>query len=154
MSTVGVNLKMIYKQYPIIRGIISYAVIWPTSCICQQTIAGRNWKNYDWAQAGRFCLYGSCFVAPTLYAWIRFSSRLWPRSNLKTAIKKALIEQVSYGPAAMVCFFFGMSLLEGKNIDQAKQEVQKKFLPTYKVVLFYLVFFFFEFYSLSLIIKF
>lgn len=133
MSTIAINLKSFYKQYPIVRGILSYAVIWPTSCICQQTFAGRTWKDYDWAQAGRFCLYGSCFVAPTLYGWIRFSSYIWPRSNLKTAIKKALIEQVSYGPAAMVCFFFGMSLLEGKTIEYATHEVKNKFLPTYKV---------------------
>lgn len=133
MSSVGVNIKAVFKQYPIIRGILSYAVIWPTSCICQQTIAGKNWKTYDWAQAARFSFFGSCFTAPSLYAWIRLSSRIWPRSNLKTAIKKALIEQVTYGPAAMICFFFGMSLLESKTIAQAKQEVQNKFLPTYKV---------------------
>lgn len=122
------------KKKPIIRGILAYAVIWPTSNILQQTINGRRWPDYDWAQAGRYCFFGACYVAPTLYFWIRFSSRMWPRSNLKTAIHKALVEQVSYSPLAIVAFFFGMSLLENKTIYQAKDEVRTKFFPTYQVI--------------------
>lgn len=30
-------------------------------------------------------------------------------------------------------FFGGMSLLEGKSLDGAKEEIENKFLPTYKV---------------------
>jgi len=33
----------------------------------------------------------------------------------------------------MVSFYFGMSLLEGKTVEEAKKEVEKKFLPTYQV---------------------
>lgn len=36
----------------------------------------------------------------------------------------------------MVSFYFGMSLLEGKTVEEAKKEVEKKFLPTYKVKYF------------------
>lgn len=43
------------------------------------------------------------------------------------------MEQVTYSPCAMVSFYFGMSLLEGKTVEEAKKEVEKKFLPTYKV---------------------
>lgn len=48
-------------------------------------------------------------------------------------IYQALLEQVTYSPCAMVSFYFGMSLLEGKTVEEAKKEVEKKFLPTYKV---------------------
>lgn len=76
------------KTRPVVRGILSYATIWPTSCIIQQTIAGKTWENYDWTQALRFSLYGGLFVAPTLYGWVRISTHLWPQTNLKTAITK------------------------------------------------------------------
>lgn len=46
---------------------------------------------------------------------------------------QALIEQITYGPAAMCSFFFGMSLLELKPISECIEEVKIKFLPTYKV---------------------
>jgi hypothetical protein len=44
-----------------------------------------------------------------------------------------LVEQVSYGPFAMVSFFFFMTLLEGRGFDAAKKEVSEKLWPTYKV---------------------
>jgi hypothetical protein len=46
---------------------------------------------------------------------------------------QALIEQVSYGPFAMISFFFFMSILEGRGVQAAKQEVADKFWATYKV---------------------
>ncbi|KAL0272000.1 UNVERIFIED_CONTAM: hypothetical protein PYX00_005142 [Menopon gallinae] len=126
-----VKLWSYTTRYPVLKGMVSYAMIWPLGSCIQQKIAGS--EKIDFGRAFRFALYGSCFVAPTLYIWVKASSRLWPNPNFKTAVKKALIEQVSYGPAAMVCFFFGMTLLEGGSIEDAKNEVKAKFLSTYKV---------------------
>ncbi|KAG5881574.1 hypothetical protein JTB14_035018 [Gonioctena quinquepunctata] len=96
-------------------------------------MAGKTWDNYDWMHALRFSIYGCFFTAPTLYAWIRISSIIWPSTNLRTSITKAIVEQLTYGPAALVCFFFGMPLLEGRSVQEAKNEVQAKLLPTWKV---------------------
>lgn len=43
---------------------------------------------------------------------------------------------MTYGPAALACFYFGMSLLEGKSVEQATDELKLKFLPSYKVSFF------------------
>lgn len=72
-------------------------------------------------------------MAPVLYAWIKFSSPFFKRKDLRTAITRAAIEQVSYGPMALSYFFFGMSLLEMKPIEACVQEVKEKFWPTYKM---------------------
>ncbi|XP_066247973.1 mpv17-like protein [Euwallacea similis] len=120
-------------RHPVVKGMISYGTLWPTSCLIQQTISGKTIENYDWMQTLRFSLYGGLFTAPTLYAWIRLSTRLWPVTSLKTSIIKAFVEQLTYGPAALVCFFFGMGLLEGKSVQEAKTIVENKFLPTWKV---------------------
>lgn len=58
---------------------------------------------------------------------------MWPQTSFKTAVMKAAVETISYTPAAMTCFYFFMSLLELKTIEEAAAEVRKKFLPTYKV---------------------
>lgn len=72
-------------------------------------------------------------MAPTLYAWVRFSGRVWPQRDLRTAMTKALVEQVTYGPFASATFFFAMTYLETRNTALARKEVAEKFLPTYKV---------------------
>lgn len=90
--------------------------------------------TYDWSKCLRFSLYGSLFVAPTLYGWVRFTTYVWPASNLRTAMYKSVCEQLSYGPAATASFFFLMSLLEYRTVQEAVDEVRDKFLPTFKVI--------------------
>ncbi|XP_053987325.1 mpv17-like protein isoform X2 [Hylaeus anthracinus] len=131
MRVIFGKFREVSQKYPIVRGMASYTIIWPTGSLLQQKIAGNEQLNY--MQALRFSLYGGFFVAPTLYCWLKCSSYFWPKSDLKYAITKALIEQVTYGPAAMCCFFFGINLLEMKPVSECVEEVKQKFWPTYKV---------------------
>ncbi|KAH8270938.1 hypothetical protein KR044_001911, partial [Drosophila immigrans] len=143
------------KLHPMVKGAVTYALLWPTGSLIQQTIEGRNLskffrrdsdgdieiiptmpslsETYDWARALRFSLFGGLYVAPTLYGWVRLSSAMWPQTSLRIGIVKALTEQVSYGPFACISFFMGMSLLELKSFSEAVEETKQKALPTYKV---------------------
>ncbi|XP_034118424.1 PXMP2/4 family protein 4 [Drosophila nasuta] len=121
------------KLHPMVKGAVTYALLWPTGSLIQQTLEGRNLKNYDWARALRFSLFGGLYVAPTLYGWVRLSSAMWPQTSLRVGIVKALTEQISYGPFACISFFMGMSLLERKSFAEAVEETKQKALPTYKV---------------------
>ncbi|XP_012350589.1 mpv17-like protein [Apis laboriosa] len=131
MRIIFIKVREVSQKYPIVRGMASYTVIWPTGSLIQQKLAGYDELNY--LQALRFSLYGGFFVAPTLYCWLRCSSYFWPKSDLKSAITKALVEQVTYTPTAMCCFFFGINLLEMKPITECIEEVKHKFWPTYKI---------------------
>ncbi|XP_045491679.1 mpv17-like protein [Colias croceus] len=122
-------------RHPLTRGMASYGVIWPISSFIQQTFEGKSFNDnsYDWWRCARFGLYGSCYVAPTLYSWLTIASIIWPANTLKAALIKTLCETVTYTPFAMCSFYFGMSLLESKTFDEAVDEVKAKFWPTYKV---------------------
>lgn len=136
MNRVIPRIKLVFTKYPIVRGMVSYAIVWPIGNLAQQSIAGKRWDTYDWGKCLRFSLYGSFFVAPTLYTWIRVAGAMWPSTSFKTGLAKALTEQIAYTPGAMTCFYFIMSLLEFKTVHEAAHEVSTKFLPTYKVCLF------------------
>ncbi|KAL1140633.1 hypothetical protein AAG570_000563 [Ranatra chinensis] len=118
-------------RYPVTRGMASYAVIWPLGSLIQQTVEGR--EKYDLWRTARFSFYGSCYVAPTLNMWMHVAKHMWPQNTIGAAVAKAAVEQISYTPFAMVSFYFGMSLLEGKTVREAGSEVGEKFIPTYKV---------------------
>lgn len=82
------RIPAIFTKYPLFRGMVSYSIIWPTSAFIQQKIAGKSWDEIDWAKCARFSIYGGLYVAPTLYTWIRVSSKLFPQNTLRTAICK------------------------------------------------------------------
>lgn len=86
MSVVFSKVALYNRKYPLIKGMLSYAALWPISSLIQQKIIGK--EKLDYVQAARFCIYGSLFVAPTLYLWIRTTSLLWPGNSLKTALTK------------------------------------------------------------------
>lgn len=82
------GIRAIFSRYPLLRGMVSYSIIWPTSALIQQKLAGKSWNEIDWAKCARFSFYGGLYVAPTLYTWIRISSKLFPRANFRSALFK------------------------------------------------------------------
>ncbi|XP_063620825.1 mpv17-like protein [Cydia splendana] len=131
--TVYSKCKVLFKKYPLLRGMASYSIIWPTSSLIQQTFEGKDLESYDWWRCARYGLYGSCYVAPTLYTWLTVASIMWPGNTIRAGIIKTFVETITYTPCAMCSFYFGMSLLEMKPLNEAIAEVQSKFWPTYKV---------------------
>ncbi|XP_053670087.1 mpv17-like protein [Anopheles nili] len=120
-------------RYPLLRGMMTYTVLWPTANLVQQRLEGKHFDSFDYKQCVHYGLYGAFYVAPTLYGWVRISSIMWPSMNLKTALFKAAIEQATYGPFAGVSFLYIMSLIEGKTSQEAALEVKNKFPQTYAV---------------------
>ncbi|XP_050442194.1 mpv17-like protein [Adelges cooleyi] len=120
-------------NHGLVRGMAIYSVTWPASSIIQQTLDPSWNKEIDFKRAAKFGLYGTLFVVPTLYGWMRFAGFIWPSQTITGNITKAVVEQFTYGPFATASFFFFMTLLDGGSVEDAKLEVQKKFFPTWKV---------------------
>ena len=85
----------------------------------------------------RFSLFGSLWVAPSLYLWVRLSGKIITGTTLGSAALKAFIEQFTYGPFSITTFYIGMNLLEGNETRKAVEEAKTKFVPTWKVISFY-----------------
>ncbi|XP_075986375.1 mpv17-like protein 2 [Anticarsia gemmatalis] len=138
MSGIITKVLGLPEQYPILRGMISYAIIWPMCSITQEYLEhGTSIENANWARAARFSFFGTFFMSPVFYGWMKYTSRFFKNKNLMTAITRAAIEQVSYSPLAMAYFFFGMSVLEMKPLKMCVNEVREKFWPTYKMGVLY-----------------
>lgn len=134
MSGLLTKILSLPVHFPLVRGMLSYAIIWPTCSIVQEYIEhGTSLSNANWGRAARFSFFGTFFMAPVFYGWMKYSSRFFKRKDLMTAISRAAVEQVSYSPLAMAYFFFGMSMLEGKPYKACVNEVREKFWPTYKI---------------------
>lgn len=131
--TILTKVLHLKTHFPLVRGMISYAIIWPTCSIVQEYMEYGNIETINWPRAARFGIFGTFFMAPVFYGWMKYTSRFFKKKDLKSAVIRALLEQVSYSPTAMAYFFFGMSLLEMKPLKSCVNEVKEKFWPTYKV---------------------
>lgn len=49
------KIRHFFAEYQIIRGMVSYAVLWPTGSLVEQTLVEkRNWQTYDWNKCLRY----------------------------------------------------------------------------------------------------
>lgn len=85
--------------------------------------AGANWESFRF-RFFRFSLFGFFFMGPTIYCWIRLAGVMWPRTDIKSSLCKAITEQTAYDPMAISSFLFFMTLMEGNSYAQARQEVR------------------------------
>lgn len=76
----------VFRKHPITRGMASYLVIWPVGNIIQQTLSDQ--KEFDIWRIIRFGLYGALITAPSLYAWVKVATSMYPNTNLRVACAK------------------------------------------------------------------
>jgi len=63
-------------------------------------------------------------MGPTIYVWIRLAGVMWPRTDIKSSLCKAITEQTAYDPMAISSFLFFMTLMEGNSYAEARREVR------------------------------
>lgn len=79
------------SNHGLVRGVAIYSVTWPISSIIQQSLEPSGNKDINLQRAAKFSMYGGLYVAPTLYAWMRFASYVWPSMTITSHITKVKI---------------------------------------------------------------
>lgn len=59
--------------------------------------------------------------------------KILPKTDYSTITKKILYDQLAVSPLTIVCFFYGMGILERKTMQQSTEEVARKFKYVYLV---------------------
>ena len=100
-----------WKKYPVIRGMLSYALMYPGANVFQQ-VAFRHHQNgekvnlkklkdisyinkrlekVDWSESTRFMLYGGLFHAPLVHNWMHLVQKVFPGTTTRQILKKVQI---------------------------------------------------------------
>ncbi|KAH9303680.1 hypothetical protein KI387_008084, partial [Taxus chinensis] len=80
----------------------------------------------------RMAGYGLLLSGPTLHLWFNFMSRILPKTDIISTVKKMVLGQALYGPVITVVFFSLNALLQGENGSEIFARLKRDFLPTIK----------------------
>lgn len=69
--------------------------------------------SYDLQRTLRMAGYGMAILGPTLHFWFNQVSRLFPKRDLVSTLKKMLMGQAIYGPIMTAVFFSVNACLQG-----------------------------------------
>lgn len=73
------------------------------------------------------------FLGPMHHYYYMHLDKMLPNATIKVVLQKILCDQLLASPATIVCFFTGMSLMEGKTYEQTMAEIKRKFIFVYTV---------------------
>ncbi|CAL5358099.1 unnamed protein product [Camellia sinensis] len=113
---VGWYLGLI-KSHPILTKSITSACIYTAADFSSQnfhqTIARPSSEPYDFVRTLRMAGYGMIIMGPSLHFWFNFVSKVLPKRDLITTLKKLVMGQTLYGPTMTVVFFSVNAALQG-----------------------------------------
>ncbi|GMQ01083.1 hypothetical protein CsSME_00047858 [Camellia sinensis var. sinensis] len=74
--------------------------------------------------------YGMIIMGPSLHFWFNFVSKVLPKRDLITTLKKLVMGQTLYGPTMTVVFFSVNAALQGENGEEIIARLKRDLLPT------------------------
>ena len=83
-------IKHVFNEYPILRGMATYSVLWPTSNSVQQSMDTRR-EQIDIKEVLRYFTLGTFAVAPTVYAWVKIVGILVKGNTYKHILTKVRV---------------------------------------------------------------
>lgn len=128
--------RRLFSKHLLLTNTFSSGILMGLGDHCQQTIeiyqAKSDKKTHDILRTAQMTTvgFGHGIFHHFFYGWM---DRVLPGRNLRTVIRKVLIDQAIASPACMYIFFIGMAFLEGKGYSSGWQELKNKFLFTYMV---------------------
>ncbi|KAK7280274.1 hypothetical protein RJT34_25336 [Clitoria ternatea] len=126
---VGWYLGMI-KSWPILTKSVTCALIYTAADLSSQTIVRESSEPYDFIRTLRMAGYGMIILGPSLHFWFNFVSKLFPRRDLFSTLKKMVMGQALYGPTMTVVFFSSNARLQGETGSEIIARLKRDLLPT------------------------
>lgn len=79
------QVRCTVQRRPLVKGMLVYSITWPIGSFMQQKVEA---KELSVRRMVKFSLYGSLYVAPGLYGWMKLSCFIWPKPTFFSTVTK------------------------------------------------------------------
>ncbi|XP_057788162.1 uncharacterized protein LOC131005282 [Salvia miltiorrhiza] len=117
------------KSRPIATKSATAALIYSAADITSQTIFG-GMEEYELVRTVRMGGYGMVILGPSMHYWYNLMSRVFPKRDLLSTLKKIGLGQAVFGPAMTVVFFSVNAALQGESGAEIIARLRRDLVPT------------------------
>ncbi|XP_075520826.1 protein SYM1-like [Primulina tabacum] len=128
LGFVGWYLGMVQTR-PIVTKSVTSSFIYTAADLSSQALVGES-SEYDFVRTLRMAGYGMIILGPSLHCWFNFASRVFPRRDFFSTIKKIVVGQLAYGPVMTAAFFSVNAGLQGESGSEIVARVKRDVVPT------------------------
>ncbi|GFP88621.1 pxmp2/4 family protein 4 [Phtheirospermum japonicum] len=126
---VGWYLHML-KTRPVSTKCITSSLIYTAADISSQTIVSENSEEYDLIRTLRMAGYGLVILGPSVHYWYNLMSRVFPKRDLLSTLKKMTLGQTTFGPAMTVIFLSFNAAVQGESGPEIVARLKRDLYPT------------------------
>ncbi|KAG6652573.1 PXMP2/4 family protein 4-like isoform X2 [Carya illinoinensis] len=118
------------KSWPVLTKSVTSALIYAAADLSSQTLSLPSTETFDFVRTLRMAGYGMLILGPSLHFWFNFMSKLFPKRDLFSTLKKMVMGQALYGPTMTAVFFSVNACFQGENIAEIVARLKRDLLPT------------------------
>lgn len=122
---------------PIFTKVVTTSIIYAAADFTAQMISSSSPGSLDLVRMLRMAGYGFLILGPSQHLWFNYMSKILPRRDMLTTLKKILLGQAVYGPANIAVFFSYNAALQGESSDEITARLKRDLLPTMKTGLLF-----------------
>ncbi|KAJ8645304.1 hypothetical protein MRB53_007052 [Persea americana] len=115
---------------PVLTKSITAGVIFTAADVSSQMITLTPSDSFDPIRTLRMAGYGMLISGPSLHLWFNFASKLVPKRDLFSTLKKMILGQTVYGPIMTAIFFSSNAAVQGESGAEIVARLKRDMIPT------------------------
>uniref|UniRef100_A0A0D6QTJ8 Peroxisomal membrane protein MPV17 n=1 Tax=Araucaria cunninghamii TaxID=56994 RepID=A0A0D6QTJ8_ARACU len=131
-------LEMV-RKHPVLTKSVTASFILTAADITSQVITyaasdgldASDKLEIDKQRTLRMTGYGFFLSGPTLHLWFNFMSKILPKTDIISTVKKMVLGQTIYGPVITVVFFSVNAFLQGESGSEILARLKRDLIPTF-----------------------
>lgn len=117
-------------SHPLTTKAVTASLIYAAADLTSQALTLPPSGSFDSMRTLRMAAYGLVLLGPSQHLWFNFVSRILPKRDTLTTLKKILLGQTTYGPCITTIFFSYNAALQGESGDEIVAKLQRDLIPT------------------------
>ncbi|XP_057445748.1 uncharacterized protein LOC130737903 [Lotus japonicus] len=118
------------EAHPVLTKSITTSIIFAASDLTSQMITLASSASFDLKRTSRMAIYGLLILGPSQHMWFNFLSKILPKTDVPTTLKKIFLGQAVFGPVINSVFFSYNGAVQGESCDEIIARLKRDLLPT------------------------
>ncbi|KAJ4836578.1 hypothetical protein Tsubulata_039787 [Turnera subulata] len=117
---------------PVLTKTMTTSMIFAAADFTAQMISSPSAGSLDFIRMLRMAGYGLLILGPSQHLWFNYLSKILPKRDMLTTLKKIFLGQAVFGPANATVFYSYNAVLQGESGDEIMARLRRDLLPTLK----------------------
>ncbi|KAI4352809.1 hypothetical protein L6164_007027 [Bauhinia variegata] len=118
------------ESHPVLTKSISSSFIFIAADLTSQMITLEPSGSFDLKRILRMAMYGLLILGPAQHMWFNFMSKVLPKRDVASTLKKILMGQAIFGPTVNSVFFSYNAALQGESGPEIVARLKRDLIPT------------------------